>query len=219
MELKPLFTAVFLSKTLSGRERLQIINKMENINTCLVCGKTKPISEFISERRLWCKDCKQKYMENYRKSEEYQERHKTYMKEYRRLHRRKTTVRVRTNVLSRDDYRHEYYLKNKDKLYAQSREAIKRYYKTEKGKAYKARKHHERRAKINGLLCDLTAGQWEEIRVSQNYRCNICGEEKPLHRDHIIPVSKGGHFTKSNIQGLCRNCNSRKSNKIIINEL
>ncbi len=33
--------------------------------------------------------------------------------------------------------------------------------------------------------------------------------------DHIIPVSKGGKTTLSNLQVLCANCNREKSDKII----
>jgi len=68
---------------------------------------------------------------------------------------------------------------------------------------------------MKDLPCDLTAEEWEEIQVSQDYKCAICGKELPLQKDHIIPVTKGGGFTKSNIQGLCISCNARKKDKII----
>jgi len=82
--------------------------------------------------------------------------------------------------------------------------------KTPKGKALAARSAHKRRLRVQGTLCDLTSEEWEEIKVAQNYRCAICGEIKTLTRDHIIPVFYGGGLTKSNIQGLCGYCNSKK---------
>jgi len=59
--------------------------------------------------------------------------------------------------------------------------------------------------------------QWELIKKSQNYKCAWCEKSEPdikLTIDHIIPVSRGGPHTQSNIQGLCRACNAKKSNKI-----
>ena len=47
------------------------------------------------------------------------------------------------------------------------------------------------------------------------YVVSVCGECKPLTKDHIIPLSKGGSNYITNIQPLCRNCNSKKNNKII----
>lgn len=46
--------------------------------------------------------------------------------------------------------------------------------------------------------------------------CVICGSNKDLHFDHIIPYSKGGSSTTAqNIQLLCSKCNLSKSDKII----
>lgn len=47
-------------------------------------------------------------------------------------------------------------------------------------------------------------------------KCAICGAEKNLHFDHIIPFSKGGSsITTENIRLLCLKHNLEKSNKII----
>lgn len=41
-------------------------------------------------------------------------------------------------------------------------------------------------------------------------RCRQCGSAENLHYDHVIPWSKGGANTVSNIQLLCGRCNLRK---------
>lgn len=56
----------------------------------------------------------------------------------------------------------------------------------------------------------------ELVFEKQGKKCNICrigfDKVKPT-QDHIIPVSKGGHYTKENIQALCGSCNSRKRDR------
>jgi len=55
-----------------------------------------------------------------------------------------------------------------------------------------------------------------EVWKRDKGRCVICGSEKNLHFDHIIPYSKGGSSnTAKNIQLLCAKCNLNKSDKII----
>lgn len=54
---------------------------------------------------------------------------------------------------------------------------------------------------------ELRWEMWER----DNFTCKLCGSHKFLTIDHIIPVSKGGQTTKENLQTLCRNCNSKKS--------
>jgi 5-methylcytosine-specific restriction endonuclease McrA len=44
--------------------------------------------------------------------------------------------------------------------------------------------------------------------------CAECGTSADLTGDHIVPLSKGGTNTPSNIQVLCRGCNGRKQAKL-----
>jgi len=63
---------------------------------------------------------------------------------------------------------------------------------------------------------DFTAKEWRVLCKALGYRCVYCGERFPftqLTQDHIIPLSKGGAHTLSNILPACRSCNSRKGNR------
>jgi len=93
-----------------------------------------------------------------------------------------------------------------------ARKSVQRYRKAhpEWAQACKSR----RRAREVGAEGHYTADEWIEIKNKQNNKCNICGEEKKLTVDHIVPLSKGGSNYKENIQGLCLSCNSRKWVKI-----
>ncbi len=44
-------------------------------------------------------------------------------------------------------------------------------------------------------------------------RCAKCGAGHDLTVDHIVPRSKGGKNDASNLQWLCRTCNSAKGNR------
>lgn len=55
-----------------------------------------------------------------------------------------------------------------------------------------------------------------DIYYRDNHKCGYCGKE--LFRngaatlDHIVPKSRGGKHTKSNLVTACKKCNSKKSN-------
>lgn len=42
------------------------------------------------------------------------------------------------------------------------------------------------------------------------YSCQYCGTNKDLTLDHLIPKSKGGKSTWTNLVTACKNCNARK---------
>ncbi|MEK7112865.1 MAG: HNH endonuclease signature motif containing protein [Patescibacteria group bacterium] len=59
-----------------------------------------------------------------------------------------------------------------------------------------------------------TLEEWQELKRKFGNKCVNCRLEKPLTKDHIKPLSLGGTDHISNIQPLCRSCNSQKHTEI-----
>lgn len=51
--------------------------------------------------------------------------------------------------------------------------------------------------------------RWQ-IFQHDGYACVECGSNQDLTIDHRLPISRGGSNDPSNLQTLCRSCNSRK---------
>ena len=72
-----------------------------------------------------------------------------------------------------------------------------------------------RRAMKQNAEGSHTRQEWLDLCEKYEHKCLCCGEETNLSEDHIVPITKGGSDYISNIQPLCRSCNSRKSTKTI----
>lgn len=88
---------------------------------------------------------------------------------------------------------------------------MKRVLETEQfdGKIYIPGVHHFRPRKAT-IPADLRWEVWER----DNFTCQICGVRRHLAIDHVVPESKGGLMVVSNLQTLCRSCNSKKGNRV-----
>ncbi len=71
----------------------------------------------------------------------------------------------------------------------------------------------DRKSRARGI----TKSRRYDILNRDGFRCKVCGRGSEsgikLHVDHIWPVSKGGGKEDWNLQTLCNECNSGKSNK------
>lgn len=82
-------------------------------------------------------------------------------------------------------------------------------------KEYNAALSNRRRARRAANGGRHTMAEWKAKKMEYGNSCAVCKcVDKPLTRDHIIPLSKGGIDNIENIQPLCQSCNSKKSNKI-----
>jgi len=91
------------------------------------------------------------------------------------------------------------------------RKAAKAYRKTDKGKTM-MKKHKYKARNPNATGFDIAA--WNEKLKACGGKCIQCGTKEDITVDHIIPLSKGGSNHISNLQPLCRSCNSKKYNII-----
>lgn len=74
---------------------------------------------------------------------------------------------------------------------------------------------------IQGQRALMTSKLREEIKLRDEYTCQICSLSSSTERnllleiDHKIPLSKGGITTHDNLQTLCWKCNRSKGSKMI----
>jgi 5-methylcytosine-specific restriction endonuclease McrA len=79
-------------------------------------------------------------------------------------------------------------------------------------KSRKARAARKRKRRMDGVDHDLTTVQWSSLKEAWG-GCAYCGvSNKPLQRDCVLALSRGGRYTLENIVPACRSCNTSKCN-------
>lgn len=198
---------------------------------CTKCKINKALDEYSIDNRhkdgrcSACKSChnneNKKYNAEHKqqvaeRNKNHRTEHKQEIAEYRANHKQKMA-----------EYQNGYRTKNKQNLaegqekYRKSNKgkaAIRKYDKSEKGIACAARRNANRHSNEKRTEITLTAKEFSYIIFLQNYQCigpncesGIFFDNVKPQRDHINPVTKGGDFTKENVQALCQSCNSKKS--------
>lgn len=81
------------------------------------------------------------------------------------------------------------------------------------------REYQDRRLANDAEHARVTRAMRYDVLRRDNFRCVRCGRGREdgvkLHVDHIVPVSRGGKSTMSNLQTLCEDCNLGKGSRYL----
>lgn len=171
---------------------------------CKQCLKVYEKRRYWKHRDKRLNEVKEYYQENKEKVLEYQSQYYKENKEmvnkrnkvYRIKHREKLT-----------EYSREYYQKHKLQHLIRAR----KYRKTPKGRQVERSSWQRKRKDLKNSIKTLTLEDWENTLAYFNHECAYCGiSNEPLQQEHVIPLIKGGHYTKQNIIPACKSCNASK---------
>jgi len=59
---------------------------------------------------------------------------------------------------------------------------------------------------------DLDARQWAALKIAWGGCAYCAATDRPLHRDCVLALSRGGRYTLENIAPACQSCNASKCN-------
>lgn len=69
-----------------------------------------------------------------------------------------------------------------------------------------------RKRRMERVEHDLSPHQWACLKAAWG-GCAYCGAtDRPLQRDCVLPISRGGRYTLDNIAPACASCNASKCN-------
>jgi len=192
------------------------------MKTCNRCKIEKDESEYYLDRgvhRGICKVC----MKLTRKFHYELHRADTLAAVYKYNHspkgskKRKEWLAKRSKTPKQIAYQKKWAVSEKGKVARRGR--VNRFAKTEKGFAANKKRHAKRRSNLKNIIADLTTAEWKVVLKEFDNKCAYCGvnftKKIPPTQDHVIPVSKGGNHTKTNVVPACRPCNSKKKDKLI----
>lgn len=174
---------------------------------CTKCGIEKPATaEWFSRQksgkdglRANCKECRKIIYQNNKEHVKYtSKKYKQENKESTKLYADKYR---KNNKKKSEEWRKDNKENIKKRMSAYCKENLDSY------KIY----NQTRRALAQSLPSTLTLSEWQSTKEHFNHECAYCGKKlKNLAQDHVIPLSKGGGYTKGNIIPSCKSCNNSK---------
>lgn len=88
---------------------------------------------------------------------------------------------------------------------------------TVKAKADAKRNGEVRRARQKKLASyRITDRDWRRLCFRWDNRCAYCAERRPLQRDHVVPITRGGQHSIGNLIPACKPCNLSKMDKFVM---
>ncbi|WP_248581544.1 HNH endonuclease signature motif containing protein [Nocardioides sp. InS609-2] len=76
----------------------------------------------------------------------------------------------------------------------------------------KSRIARRRKRRMDSVEHDLSDEQWTALKAAWG-GCAYCGaSDRPLQRDCVLALSRGGRYTLDNIAPACGSCNASKCN-------
>ena len=76
----------------------------------------------------------------------------------------------------------------------------------------RARASRRRTRRVKAVLNDLTEEQWAQLKTAWQ-GCAYCGAaDRPLQRDCVMAISRGGRYAIDNVVPACAACNASKCN-------
>jgi 5-methylcytosine-specific restriction endonuclease McrA len=76
----------------------------------------------------------------------------------------------------------------------------------------KARAARKRQRRMGRVEHDLSDAQWVALKEAWAGCAYCAATDRPLQRDCVLALSRGGRYTLENIVPACRSCNASKCN-------
>jgi len=183
---------------------------------CPRCGECKPRAEFYrnSSRKdglsAYCKACIKEQCSDYykRNKDACRERLKKWRSENPEKVAAQYARQRKNNEQGYFERQRRYRERHKHQLFEKGRR-----YRAENKRYFLEKAAQRRKLKKDTSDGTVTNAYLTSLLASQDYRCVYCKcdlNDSGKHLDHIVPLSRGGLHTASNVQWTCPTCNLSK---------